>query len=609
MTKSATAETAATMPDLSPEQPATSVDMANTRADAGTSGWFGWGIPPIRWGGHLITEIRADRAGDQPRRLQKNEIANIKGSSYIWQPWFALLSGGVGLTSSREFRSESSVLAADQPQKTSSHAVTGSGDLTLFPVSRFPFNAYFDVSDSRASGEPSTSNISSTRFGLRQTYRAQEGNANYAASYNRSTLESASFGRDTVNALAASMNRSIGPQAFEISGSHTGNRRSNTGESTSLSSLFGRHSYRPEPELSVESLASMSNSKFHLLSAGLPSDNRSRFAQANTFVAWRPDEDSPFFVTGGARFFQSSVANNAGRSESFTLSGNLATSYALSSQTRISGGITATQLLSDTANSLLTTQTAAASHVGNPVGISGFSYIWNATANAVNQTGVDDSSRQNYGAQLGHNLTRNLTLGKNSHVNIGLGQNIGINVDTVTSNAQTLSHNGSVSWRVSSGPTTTAYVSLLGSDSRSSGIHSNHFQLVNFQASGQIQFSASSFAAMNLTVQGIRQSTANSPAAPASVNSSGNLSYSHSRAFDVPRLRYTALYTINDSQYRTRLQGDVNASRERVSQALEQRLDYSVGRVGMRLSLRVAEIEGRRDALIFFRVSREFGGF
>jgi hypothetical protein len=110
-------------------------------------------------------------------------------------------------------------------------------------------------------------------------------------------------------------------------------------------------------------------------------------------------------------------------------------------------------------------------------------------------------------------------------------------------------------------------------------------------------------------VQGVRQSTPTTPSAGFSFNSSGNLSYFHLRAFDVPRLRYTALYTINDSQFTTRLQGDVNAPRETVTQSFEQRLDYTVGRVAFRLSMRIAEIEGRRDALVFLRMARDFGGF
>ncbi len=586
-----------------------SPDKASAAAAAAAPGWLGWRIPPVRWGGALITEIRADKPGDQPRRLQQTEIANVKGSSYIWQPWFALVSGGLGLVTSKERRSGSADLTADQAQKTSSSAATGNGDVTLFPMSRFPFNAYFDASDSRASGEPSTSNITSTRFGMRQTYRPLEGDANYAASFNRSTLESALFGRDTVSALAASMNRNVGPQAFDLSGSHTRNTRSNTGERTAFSNLFARHSYRPESELSAESLASLSNSDFRLISAGVPSSNRSRFAQANTFVTWRPEEDSPLYVSGGARFFQSAIVNDAVKSESLTVSGNIAATYALSSQTRVSGSATVTQLLADAANALLTTQTANVSHVGDPIGISGFAYTWNAGGNIVNQTGLAEGGRQNVGGQLGHNFSRSMTLGENSQVNFNLGQNIGTTFDTVTALSQTLGHNGSVSWRLSRGAATSAFVSVLGADSRTSGTNANQFQMINFQASGQVQFSRSSIAAANLTMQGVRQSTPTTPSAGVNFNSSGNLSYYNSHAFNVPRLRYTALYSINESQFKTRLQGDVNAPREQVNQSFEQRLDYNLGRVAMRLSLRIAEIEGRRDALVFFRMVREFGSF
>lgn len=598
------------VPALAHEPLPPSAAVATTESAPGSSpGWFGWGLPPVRWGGSLVSEVRADKSGDQPRRLQQNEIASIRAGSYLWQPWFAQVGGGLGLLTSKVRGGDGGDPASNQAQNAKSIAVTGNAELTLFPVSRFPFNAHFDVSDSRASGEATTSDIRSTRFGVRQSYRPLEGDTNYAANFERSTLESAAFGRDTVNALAASMNHTAGAQAFNFSGSRTGNTRSNTGERTALSQLTARHSYRPEPELAVESLASASSSDFRLLSGGVPTDNRSQFAQANTFVTWRPEEDSPLYVTGGGRMFRAVIANNAGETESLALSGNLGATYALSRQTSVSGSATVTQLLSDATSALLTTQTASVTHVADPLGLLGFTYRWNAGANIANQTGSADGTQQNLGGQLGHNLTRDMTLGPGSQVSASLGQSLSATFDAATAGSQSLSHTGSVSWRLSRDAATTAYLSVLGADSRTSGQNENRFQMINFQASGQAQFSRNSSAAASLTVQGVRQSTGATPSAGFSFNSSGNLSYHHLRAFDVPRLRYTALYSINESQFRTRLQGDVNAPRERVSQSFEQRLDYSLGRVAMRLSMRVAEIEGRRDALIFFRMSREFGGF
>jgi hypothetical protein len=83
---------------------------------------------------------------------------------------------------------------------------------------------------------------------VRQSYRPPEGSDNYNASFNRSTLESPSFGRDTVNALAASMNRNAASTRSTSSGSYTNDARSNTGEHTAFGQFNGRHSHRPAPE-------------------------------------------------------------------------------------------------------------------------------------------------------------------------------------------------------------------------------------------------------------------------------------------------------------------------------------------------------------------------
>ncbi len=200
-------------------------------------------------------------------------------------------------------------------------------------------------------------------------------------------------------------------------------------------------------------------------------------------------------------------------------------------------------------------------------------------------------------------------LEENSQAVFAIGQNAGSGFDTVTAGSLSLSHNASASWRLSRGAATSAYVSLNGSDSVTRGQFENHFQMINIQASGQAQFGRNSSATANLTLQGVRQATANAPRTGMSFNTSGNLGYFQQRVFDVPRLRYSALYSANESQFKSRLQGDIEAPRERVNQSFEQRLDYSIGRVGLRLQMRFAQVEGRRDALIFFSMMREFGGY
>jgi hypothetical protein len=122
-----------------------SAATADAVSVAQSPGWFEWGLPPVRWGGNLDAEIRSDKTGDQPRRLREAEFSTSR-PSYIYQPWFALVSVA-WICDWQGATSDSAILPADQSRKTSFGAVTGNGDLTLFPVSRFPFNAYFDVNE------------------------------------------------------------------------------------------------------------------------------------------------------------------------------------------------------------------------------------------------------------------------------------------------------------------------------------------------------------------------------------------------------------------------------------------------------------------------------
>ena len=73
------------------------------------------------------------------------------------------------------------------------------------------------------------------------------------------------------------------------------------------------------------------------------------------------------------------------------------------------------------------------------------------------------------------------------------------------------------------------------------------------------------------------------------------------------QLRYLAIYERSDYQLNTRLQGDLNALRDQVTWSFEQRLEYRIGKLETRLSYRLAEIDGKKNALLFLRIAREFG--
>ena len=574
-------------------------------------GIMGWTLAPVRWGGNLTTELRMF-SQEQSRTLEMLESSQFRAATYFWQPWFAQATGSLGLVTSRTRDDGPASLAGAGNNST---AVTGGGTLNLFPVSRFPLTASFDVSDSRTSDAITNTAYTTTRMGLRQSYTPLLAGPQYTASYDRSMLSSsARRQRDTLDVLQGTMAQNLGVQRYGVSGNHIRNRGDH-GRSSQISNLTGSHDYRPDPTLSVTSLASVSTSDFRLPVGDAFVETGTRFLQLNTFATWRPDEDSPLHVTGGGRIFQSvTEAAGSGQFESLSLNGHLAARYRISRNTDLFGGASVTHITGDALSDLFTSQTAGANYTADPRQLGQFVYNWNAGGNAGNQTG-GEQGEQNVLGTLSHNLTRLIPLQAQSVLSLHATQGLSTRFSTRDGQSQTLSHSAGVSWSHTPSERTRTLLSVTGADARTFGRDESEFQLINFQASGQIQFNRYSFGSANFTLQGTRQRIALAPDIASTTgggfasSSSGSISYQHVRAFGVPRLRYSARYEAQQAQFQSRLLGDLDAPREQVTQFVEQRLDYGIGRINLRLSMHVADIDGRRSALIFLRLSRQIGNF
>lgn len=585
---------------------------ASADDDTFSLGIVDWRLAPIRWAGHVGASLRLSGGDNQPRRFQDLENANVQARSYIWQPWFAQVAAGLGLVTSIDRFSRSVSDSGNGAGTTRSNSTTATGNfaLSLLPVSRFPFQVSYDVTDSRASGELTGNDFTSKRLSLRQSYRPPSGNTNYVVSYDRSALNSANFGRDTLNALTAGVTHAWNGQNIDVTASRTRNDRGNTGESALLNRINARHNYRPEGTLSIDTQASYSASDLHLLNSGLTPDTRSRFLQLNTVGTWRPEEGHPLNVIGSARVFRSEFSSGgAADTSSNSLAANLAANYRWTPSTTLYGSLGLTQVKNDVESRLLTNEMAGITYTPEAIDIGAYKYTWNAGANIANQTGSAESTQYTLGSTIGHTLLRNIRLGNAYMVSYSVGQSYTLFEDRLRGLSQTLTHNATASLRGSPTPESSTYISLTLADARTHGANENSFQIINLQSSGQIQLSRDAFASANLTLQGTRQSTPSIPAAGFTYNSSGNLNYSHTRAFNVPQLSYSLIYTANQTQYQSRLQGDIDAPREQVNQSLEQRFDYRVGRLEMRLSGRMARTEGRKDWQVYVSINRRFGDF
>lgn len=579
--------------------------------EAGGTGFSLWKIPPIRWGGDVSLNLSSTASQGSPRTTQVYESVGIRADSYVFQPWFARVSGALRVMQVNEGLTKR--LATGD---TGSTTYTGNGNLALFPVSRFPFNASYDVSDSRSSGELVPSGYTSRRLGLRQSYAPLTGNANYLLSFDRSVISSDAGGTDIAKSLVGTMNNNVGFHSYNLNASSYSNTHSNTGDKSQINRINANYDYRPGSTLSVANMVNLGTSDFRYSTNGAASDSRDRYLQMNSFATWRPGESSPLMVTGGARLYQSRSTTNGTETEASTIAGNAAATYTLNRNTVLTGSGTMTQASSAGRDTTLTNLSAGANYTGDAIRFGEYSYGWGGGANVSRQNISDQASTNTVGTRIGHSLNRGFRLAENSNLMLNASQSFSKNTGSLP--YQTLVNSGGVSWNLRPSDATSTLLALNMTDTRSTGaLSSQHFQMVNLQGNGNMQINRYSSGGVNMTIQGTRQTTntyANlgTPAAPTSGfnwSTNGGVNYQHARAFGVPRLRYTAMLNMNQFQNRTRFDGDINAPIARINKSFEQRLDYNIGRTDMQLLMRFAEMEGRSNSTIFFRIIRPFGSY
>lgn len=572
-------------------------------------------LGPVRWRAVVTNEYRTQRAADGQRSSGFVGSGNIGAASYVFQPWFAQVRGGIGFV-------RSTANGAGQSD-SKSLSLTGDAGLTLFPASRFPFDGSFSVTDSRASGEITGSDFRTARIGLRQSYRTLDG-SQYSARYERSTISGATFGNDVLDVVEGSYSKRFDAHTVDLSGNRSANTGGVNGTQSDLLRFIGRHSYAPAANLHVETLATYNQNDFEQRTPTLRNAFSTRFVQVASFANWRPAEGEPLFdehhpitFTGGLRY-AGILSESAGTStDNQSASASAGLNYTIGPSTRLSAGATVTQTAAGSggAGALSTSQNVNLSHSPPPRPLGGFLYSWNLNGGAVNSTGASGgAARQSASGQGSHNLSRSFELAPRSSLTLSAGQSAGITL-TSGGGTQNLTHNATATWSLLGESTAQAYVSASAYDSRTFGATRGDFQLVNLQATRQAPIGPLSFWTANLTVQGSRQQLESAvPGVTVTAGNSGgftfattgSVTYQHLRFFGVPRLRLFASYTANQMQLQSRAFGDVDAPRELVTGALDARLDYQIGKVDARLSFRSANVDRRRDSLLFLRVTRNF---
>jgi hypothetical protein len=550
-----------------------------------------WELAPIRWRGLLAMDLRSFSVEGQAQRRDLVESAILQATSYVYQPWFAQFALGI-----------TGIAAQARGEFPSNGNTVGSnGMLNVFPTSRFPFQASFERTDSRSSEQFTGRDFLQQRAGVRQSYRSVGGESNTSVAYDRSTLTSQAFGRDTVDVYNAGYQRSVGGNSFDASGNRTLNTR-DAGERSQFDRVFGRHNYAGDGTFTAETLASYGATSQDLATQmGL----KNEVTQLSTFATWRRTDDDPLFATGGARLFRSVVASPLSETETRSGMGYGTLNYRVNSNLLLNGGGSVTQLSNPgaDASATLAQEFAGATYTTDAHRLGQYLYTANLGANVTNQSGGEEGRHSVATLQGTHGVNRLFDVAPAQSIALNLSQSLAHSHDTLAGNLDTLSNYGGLSYRLSSAETLSGFASVSASDSRTRGFAESDLQLVNFQISGQANTGRYSNLVANYTVQGTRPGSSE----PFTVSRNGGATYQHLRVFGVAQLRYLAIYERSDYQLNTRLQGDLNALRDQVTWSFEQRLEYRIGKLETRLSYRLAEIDGKKNALLFLRIAREFG--
>lgn len=484
--------------------------------------------------------------------------------------------------------------------------LTGDVILNVFPDSRFPFQAA--LTQRRQLQGFSLFNAPkflTTRLSLEQKYATPNLKDNYRIRYDQFQSSSFRSNQLTGDWRTARFKR----QFVTVTGFVA--RDSSVGSSNRSNSLIATHRFDYTPEITINSLASLFDSK---------GSNNFSSQQLSTFSSWRPDS-KPYSATGSARIFNTSNKIAGTTITTNGINANLSGSYRYSRYISMTGS---TNLLFTETNGVrrqdLTVSGLISAGANNrfkyPLGsatFAGFQYTRDISVSLRANTsiaGTSNNTSNNSGvltAQVtpSHQLTRNMKLFNGTmalSINQGLPSDVGIikNRRSRQTLRMGLSHDFSAVWR----DRRNSSVRLTAGDSRNILGARSSYQFINLQGSVRVGISRYSSLSGNITMQTTLQDTAVNKNI-AQDRSSISLQYGHSRVFGKPNLVFSSVLQTGGN---TLIPGQQsNNPSERINSAWKNRLSYSIGRTELGLDVEMAKIYNRRESLILFTLERKFG--
>lgn len=539
-------------------------------------------------------EIR-ERGGDLTSHLT---TLRVDANTFLWRPWIADLSGGLGLT----FRQTRFDTATQE-----GHDVTGSARLRVFPRSRFPLEVFADRINSEVSGELVGPTFTQTVVGLTQSYTPTAGRRYVlTARHTEREDERRDLGgtvtRTTNDFASIGANHTHGRHQLDAKGDYDRLSRDQPQRFDQRVVGLLRHRYGAGPGLSVDSLASMTDTDIDEVSG----ETSNRLQQLNSNLFWRPGTTRPTLVTASVLANQQDIETTTGAAialRTWVGTGGVTHQATRELTLRSTANVVETEA-GDTRqqNSLLR---AGATYAPRERPVGRFLYRFSVVGDLGHRREATRGETQELTAALSHGLSITKSLPEGSRSGSASQQLTSLH-DSRGRTQSALTHALSADWS-SFGTARHANARFLASDTRrfDSTFGDTGFQLLNVQVNGRAQFDRLSSWQGNLTWQMSRNSTM-AGQSPWVTSTSANLTYQRERVFGQPLLRFTSEFRAISDDLANATQ-DRFVVQRRARWTWTSRLDYLIGRTQISLRGALADVDGRRQTLLYLQVRRYFG--
>ena len=555
---------------------------------------------PVRLSGSLSTTYgeRSSDGGDSKSSSWLN-LAQVNASSYIWQPWFALISGSLAFSTNEQKDSGG--------PSSQNDATSGQFQFNLFPSSRFPFTFYASKSQNELKDQLLDRVVTNTTIGMKQQYMSKGGRQSYNAKIEqtrRNDFDNDRFIDDTISFT--------GRFLFDVNEISTNldydQLKAPNQNDTKNYTFTTRHSYTGEENLAVENLAASTQSESEF------TNNKSltKTNQLSSFITWKPLNRSDIHLTGNLLLSELEQANtdkvapinidpvirndqsfvNLNQGLAFTLNDNVSINQSTNINKAGTGEDSSTSVTES--GSITFTSDSIDSEIG--------SYSWDTSAN-LSYSRDDSQSATSLGNQIGHALAKDFDVGPEIKLSSSVSQSVSYSTNSLGGDSNNINHSLSVNWHKRI-PLHNFNIRMTASDSRNSTDGGTVYQLINFQTGDDYRYGRNTSVNGNLTYQ---KSWINSDEASSiSENLNGQLSLTKQRFLNTPSLLFNSMlnFSVQRSSSNQELVADSESSNDN---SWENKLVYQIGLLQAVVNLDFIKSEEGYDQIFTIQITRYFG--